>query len=348
MRWYKFAQSVTIDPKPALKMIEEQVDKVIEFMERKRSLADIPINMDAYRKKASAGLSPIEDPAKRHEIEQAVNVALHVASTDPKEAKDAIGQAISTIMRNLPGNLWGQARDLYKTLTDLEDHIEADKVDPEASAGSYRQWLESDLQKGMAQAEEMRAKIQGFLQAIGSKASVIVKLRPAMSYDTGGPVLYPMDFSLDMDFGPGHKSFSPEMTVFTDEQGKYTVDDVLSFGDRDFFDSDAESQAYFQLVEFVRTGRIPGKEKPAFVKLYRGMNPEEFFAWERGDTIPKGKFFTSEPTAEYAQDISGEVPELFSFLVRNDAVAQTDPGTYQTMVDTTMGSGKRITPLEAS
>ena len=78
--------------------------------------------------------------------------------------------------------------------------------------------------------------------------------------------------------------------------------------------------------------------------LYRGMSSEEFQKWESGEIIPKGKFFTSQATNQYAQDISGQYPELFRFRVRDDAVIQTSPDTYQIMRDSKL-EGKKIVPI---
>ena len=162
------------------------------------------------------------------------------------------------------------------------------------------------------------SKIEGFLSGVGSSASVVLEMSPGENYETKSPVFYPMDFSLMMTF-PGSEALEPNMTVFTDEDNGMDVDDVLSWGDGDFFSNDREMRDYFGLVEFLRTGKMP-EQKKGFVRLYRGMNPKEYGAWQSGGAIPAGKYFSSSPTTEYAQDISGEFPELFSFLVDRGVV----------------------------
>jgi hypothetical protein len=196
----------------------------------------------------------------------------------------------------------------------------------------------------MAQAEDLATKIQSFLNQMDNKRlKVTINMSPSTNMDSNSPVFFPMDFNVDVIF-IGSEAEPSSFTVFTDEQNKLDLDDVLSWGDSDFFSTPDESKAYFDLVSFLRTGKLPS-QKAGFIRLYRGMSSKERDAWEAGQTIPDGKFFTNKATAEFSQDISGEVPDLYSFLVDNRVVTETSPGEFQTTQESKL-NGKKIVPLE--
>jgi hypothetical protein len=190
---------------------------------------------------------------------------------------------------------------------------------------------------------DLLSRIEGYLNSAGSDASVVLEMSPGEDYDTRSPVFYPMDFGLTMYF-PGSKVLEPSLTIFTDENKELAIDDVLSWGDHDFFSNEKEMQDYFGLVEFLRTGKMPGQQQGS-IRLYRGMSPKEYEAWQGGATIPPGKYFTSKSSTEYAQDISGEFPELFSFIVDRSIIYETSPGEYQTS-DNSRLDGKKIVPAK--
>lgn len=122
-------------------------------------------------------------------------------------------------------------------------------------------------------------------------------------------------------------------TVFTDTDGSLSewqdgVGDVLDPTDPDFFPADDT------------TGKVRGDKITGDSTLYRGMSAAERSAWDAGEPIPVGKFFTSEPTANMAQDIAGEFPELHEFTVANNDVVETDPGVFQLIRPATLRDGK--------
>jgi hypothetical protein len=65
------------------------------------------------------------------------------------------------------------------------------------------------------------------------------------------------------------------------------------------------------------------------VTMYRGMSDREIDAWNAGDEIPAGKFFTSTPTTAYATDIDREPPVLQQFRVPRDLLIEVAPGEFQ-------------------
>lgn len=116
----------------------------------------------------------------------------------------------------------------------------------------------------------------------------------------------------------------PQFTVLLKDD-KWEVWDMASMDDfREMGVTEAEQEEYFKLVNAVR-GRKPG----GFSFLHRGMSRSEWEAWERGEEIPAGKWFTSEKTVERAADIEGVFPELFTVKIRNEDVVEVDEGSFQ-------------------
>lgn len=337
MRWYKRASRASLDMSVPRKMIENMVARAIPGMEEQERLSRTPLNVDEYAHRADQAMSGMDEEL-RAPLAPMVSGAIDGARSGNREP-------LSDLLDHMIGNMrkrWGEFRELYKALTALDDHMSSSgEVSARQMAEEYRQGLESELSRGEQQALELLSRIEGFLDTVGSDASVVLEMSPGENYETRLPVFHPMDFSLKMTF-PGSEALEPSMTVFTDEDKGMMVDDVLSWGDGDFFSNNREMTDYFGLVEFLRTGKMP-EQKKGFVRLYRGMSPKEYDAWQSGGTIPAGKYFSSSPTAEYAQDISGEFPELFSFLVDRGVVYETSHGEYQTSGEARL-DGKRIVP----
>lgn len=339
MKWYKTASRVSLDMSAVKQMIDNMVARAISGMEEQELLSKTPLDVNTYRREADQALSEMTEET-RALLAPMVDRVMNEVSPENREP---ISDVLEYMIKNLKKQ-WVECRNLWKVLTTMDDHLSSSGTkSAKQMEEEYRTSLESELAKGEQQALELRASIEVFLGAIGSPASVVLEMSPSSNYETSLPVFYPMDFQIKMIF-PGSEELEPSVTVFTDENKSLTVDDVLSWGDSDFFSNEKEMKDYFGLVEFLRTGKMPSQQK-GFIRLYRGMSIAEHDAWASGETIPAGKYFTSSPTAEYAQDISGEFPELFSFQVDRGVIYETSSGEYQTSMESRL-EGKKIVPAK--
>lgn len=105
------------------------------------------------------------------------------------------------------------------------------------------------------------------------------------------------------------------------------VEDVLDITDTDFFPDGPDSDLAADYARAVDAAR--GVPQPGFVTIYRGMGDAEYDSWEAGDEIPLGKWFAGIPTAQFAQDISGAPPNLYSFRIPRHMLMQTGEYEYQ-------------------
>jgi hypothetical protein len=242
---------------------------------------------------------------------------------------------------------WSEIREFYKLLSDFDDHLLAihrEQVPIEQNLMAFQKELQTEYQKGLKEANEVKSKIETFAATLQNpQMRFILKADPAENYETKSPTYDSPTFQIELISPHTEESMEPNFTLFVTED-KITIDDVLDWGDTDFFTDDSVKAAYFGLIDYLRTGQLPQEKGKKFITLYRGMSPEEFQKWESGEIIPRGKFFTSQATNQYAQDISGQYPELFRFRVRDDAVSQTSPDTYQIMRDSKL-EGKKIVPI---
>jgi hypothetical protein len=356
------ASGIVLDEAPVRESMGRALDAWRRAVQDRAELGMEPVNIAQYRASMSASLPASLAPETRSKLEAAGEGIMSVAerAMGSPEAIDAVRDKISSEIQGLLSASrqdqlrWSDVRNFYRLLVDLDEHLAAahgGPTDVEAEVAQYAADLEAKRTQGVAQFEALKAELGRFLGATGLDATI--RLVPNLSQDQyGSDSYYPLNFTMDVQLAGGFEDMPPNMTLFANEDdkgnflGNYQVDDVLEWADTDFFQDDAQRTAYFQLVEFARSGRLPSERKGGkFVTLYRGMSPEEHLAWERGQAIPRGKFFASQPTAQFAQDIAGQFPELFSFRVREDAVVETSPGTFQTMTETTL-KGRRIVPVE--
>ena len=340
------------------KVISEQLDQLRSIYQKEEEFKHITFDPQSYLSKAQNALSILQDPSFKQStlstFQQILNQATQAIQTKTNDANIAIQSQIDQLIQQTMDfgkkNDWSQIRAFYKLCNDLSTHLQmliSDDSSTDQKVDDYHKSLEEQRLKASKQAEELKAKIQQLVSvSLPQNLNVSIEITPSLStneYNTS--VIYPASFSLKLDFG-SENTMPPSMSLFYDEESKgYQVDDVLDFGDTDFFSVQGDAEFYFDLVNFIRTGKLPNQEPSKFITLYRGMSNEEFMAWLSGQTIPKGKFFTSQRTNALAQDISGEFPELFTFKVRSDAVRQTSEGTYQLIRDSRMDQNKRISPV---
>jgi len=356
---YKLAAAqITYDDKPVQNTISGLLDQLRDIYQKEEEFKHIPFNLQTYVSNAQNALSALQDPAFKQSalasFQQIINQAQQAIQNKTDDANNniqtQIDHLISQTMEFGKKGEWSQIRTFYKLCNDLSTHVQmllTNDVSTDQKVEDYRKSLEQQRAQTTQQAEELKAKIQQLISvSLPPNLNVNIQITPNLATDEyRSPVIYPAGFSLELDFG-SENTMSPSMTLFYDEESKsYQVDDVLDFGDTDFFEGQGDAEFYFDLVNFIRTGKLPNQEPAKFVTLYRGMSNDEFMAWLSGQTIPKGKFFTSQRTNALAQDISGEFPELFTFKVRSDAIRQTTEDTYQLIKDSHMDQSKRITPI---
>ncbi len=164
-----------------------------------------------------------------------------------------------------------------------------------------------------------------------------VVIEPELSSADGGDLdalmdperTHSPDFNVEMRADPdAHPDDRPGFTVWTFEDGTIEVEDVVPTDDRAFFPGGPESETAAQYVALIDAARgtVPDNST---VTIYRGMSDAERDAWDRGDEIPAGKFFTDQPTSAYAQDISGAPPSLHTFEIPRSMLVEVAPGEFQ-------------------
>lgn len=339
------------------KVIQDQVDKVQSLMEKDEEIKTKPFDIQHYLADAQSSLSRLQDQNFKNFLLSSLQKLLNEASIaiqtknieDEKKLQTEFHQLIQKTTDYGLKNSYDTIRDFYNLCYDISWHlnliVRKDEKSLSQKVEEFHQELEKEHLKAKQQAASLKAKIQQLISvSLPKELNVQIELKPEIGTDADGVTrIYPLGFSVKMDFG--FETMPPHISLFPREDENYEVDDVLDFGDKDFFTGQGDSEFYFNLVNFLRTGRLPAEEPVKFITLYRGMSNEEFMAWLSGQTIPKGKFFTSQKTQALAQDISGQFPELFTFKVRSDATRQTTKGTYQLIKDCQMDQNKRITPI---
>lgn len=375
------AAQATFDDRELQQIIEESLGRLRNYYATQDRLRQTPLDFNAFvtgmRQRYTILLPQIQAQfedlfnrlnANASNYQMAENIARAIFAIlrkqkEPKHAPYAKFdyeqmQRDRAVERNYMDNIIAMRR----LCLDLTEHIGAvaTQADPvEQKVEEYRNELMVEYNKSMAQVEEVKGRLIAFAQAMKTDCSFDITPNIGEDSLTKEKHLYPISFHVEIhfpnrpegfDYGPSFSMFdkaTEDGQPILDKTGKmqYDVDDVIDWGDTDFFTNNNESQFYFQLIDYIRSGTLPAEKPISFLKLYRGMSPEEFVKWEQGEVIPKGKFFTSVATSQFAQDVSGQFPELFSFRVRSDALAETSPQTFQLMRDCKMETGKKIVPI---
>lgn len=153
------------------------------------------------------------------------------------------------------------------------------------------------------------------------------------------PDLYDTEQIMDLSLGehtpqftveiPGADFINPTFGA-SRREGKWNVDDILNAGDPDFFGENTVLQdRYFGAID-----RLTGADPEELIAIYRAMSPTEYDNWAVGQEIEGGKFFTDQPTAQYAADFQSHrtgMPELYGpFTARRGDLYQVAPNEYQT------------------
>lgn len=212
------------------------------------------------------------------------------------------------------------------------DYFEQNKAD------LWRQYEESVTKGG--------AELRNRLALTGVDG---VRMRPELSSAAGGDLdalmdperTHAPDFDVSMPADPAaHPDDRPGFTVWTFEDGTIQVEDIIDIGDTAYFPGGPESETamnYTKLIDAAR-GQTAADDSP--ITIYRGMSDREINAWDAGEEIPAGKFFTNQPTASYAQDIPGEPPTLQTFSVPRSLLIEVAPGEFQLRQKARMRNGK--------
>lgn len=347
------ASGIAVDDSAAQKSMAKLLADYQRILEDKNQLGQTPLDIRQYHDWMQRSLSQLKDQEVRDKLQAITDdvVSKYEAAKNSPDAIENLRDNLTEVIGGLMRSKWADVREFYRALIDLDAHLSAlgGQTDVVVEVAQYKADLDEKRRQYMAQAEALKSELAKFLGATGTDASLVLETSPAQD-EYKMDVYFPMDFSMDVRFPGSEEDWSPNMTLFSIDEngqptGKYQVDDVLEWGDTDLFQDDNQRTTYFQLVEFLRSGRLPHEKGQKFISLYRGMSTDEYVNWERGQVIPRGKFFTSQRTSQLAQDISGQFPELFSFRVREDAVSETSPGTYQTIMETIL-KGKKIVPSE--
>jgi hypothetical protein len=350
----RFAQQVSLDDSPLRELIQKNINDVRAAAEKTLELSRKPIDQAAYVNAIKQVLAGLPPPIQSVLGPPCQNI-MSLIGTNPARASDAASELIASLVspayQKAMQASWSSVRSLYKILIDMDEHLSAatrQHQSTDEQVAEYSKELETEYGKAMQQMADVREKLVSYSKAVGTNAWFVVKPDFATT-ELGSKILYPINLDIDITFGKERQFETPNFSLWPmeNEQGEilgYEVENVLEWADTDFFENDDERKFYFGLVDFFRTGQLPAQKGKNFIKLYRGMSTDEYVKWERGDIIPKGKFFTSTPTTQFAEDIPGKFPELFSFSVRDDAVAQTSPGTYQIITDSRL-DGKKIVPV---
>ena len=335
--------SVRLDDGSARERVEREIEKMADFYYE--DYEDIHAPYDRKREEAllEKALANIDDDLRESTESVAVAMLDEVEKADTTADYKAVAQKItfaaSKMMKEIKATGRYSPVHVVTFLHDLDDKVMnlagiGDDKDPEEASREYEEEMWSRYRQGVGDGFKRLGKLlKQFCGKLGYGFGF--KLRPNLPSEVGIDAFENMSFHVGFDRG-----MAPDFTVFADGAG-YDVDDVLSWGDRDFFDDPVEQKAYFELVEYLRTGRLP--KRGGYIKLYRGMSTDEYAKWERGQKIPAGKFFTSRRSSALAQDVSGKFPELFTFTVSQDIVTETDPGTFQ-LTQSGRLKGKKIEP----
>lgn len=356
MFWYKRA-AITLDERPLDKVVSELVGKYEDAVQEERLLSQKPFNVQEYNQLANKALSFLPQELAMTlgpSVQDIMSSAQAALQSRDAGQLGVTGDKTSLLLNELLEinkrsgfKSWESIRSLFNLLSDMDSHltVAVKGGGSDGQAWDYETYLLQEKGKGIKQFERLRVLLSRFLASMprGKPAEIMVQPMPSES-ELGLKELFPLSFHVLVQFPRGEQGpMEPSFTVF-DNGGKYEIDDVLDLGDTDFFADDEEARTYFGMINFLRKGGMPAGDK--FLTLYRGMSANEFNKWLGGEAIPEGKFFTSSPTAQMAQDIPGEFPELFRFRVREDCVYETSSGTYQLSRDCQMDRSKRITPKE--
>jgi len=333
--------SVTIENRRFRKAVNDQIEELSESIWRSYEENLEPYTRSGWLRKFQEGLKRVEDEQKAEQLEAlALGYLKQFESgksvADYKRLATQMNQKSREILKEKDFSTLGFTRVLH----DFVDYVHAQYSlkHPEEEIKDIKKEVWTDYKKhAVPVLRRVTTMLKKFCSATGQSFAFEVALREPDFRDS-----YLTDVMKDPSLSVKFKGRrEPDFTLFV-EGNKFDPEDVLSFGDADFFEDMAEQKAYFDLVEYFRSGKLPEK-KQGFLKLYRGMSVEEYQNWQRGQKIPAGKYFTSDKTSALAMDISGEYPELFSFMVDASIVAETDRKTFQ-LTDDAKLRGKKIVP----
>lgn len=333
--------SVTIENRRFRKAVNDQIDKLSDSFWESYERNVEPYSCAVWLKRFKDSAEKIDDAEKAKQFESLAEDYLKQfengkSVVDYKRLAMQMNQKSREVLREKDYSTLAFTR----TLHDFVDYVHAQYSlkHPEEEIKELKRETWTNYKKyAVPVLKNVTSMLKRFCSATGQSFAFQVEVRePSFESTYLSDVM--KDPSLSVKF-KGRKE--PDFTLFVDGN-KFEPEDVLSFGDTDFFEDMSEQKAYFDLVDYFRSGRLPEK-KQGFLKLYRGMSIGEYQNWQKGQKIPAGKYFTSDKTSALAMDVSGEYPELFFFMVDAGIVAETDRKTFQL----TQGGklrGKKIVP----
>jgi len=351
----KFAQAqISIDDSGIKQPMEKQLQMLRQSVSDEAFLAQTPLDGQTYLAKLEPVLTGIQEPDKSKFRTIFQSYVQMLANPNKEPLRDQVETTIRNLITNYK-NRWGEIRLFYLMLIDFDEHVRVSEMIHSPIDQQIKEHA-AEILREYAQGQALTRKLQGeLLSFIAATArpdvSFVIHEQAGTDAATNMPNFKLLDFSIDFVFSrPSENSYSsnewipetPSFTLFVNEDGSYQPEDILSWGDNDFFFNQQEMQLYFQVIDFLRSGKLPAQKGSKFIKLWRGMSPKEYQAWQRGQIIPQGKFFTSVRTEQFAQDVAGEFPELFSFKIRDDIIAETGDKAFQTMVDAKLENGKIV------
>ena len=356
----RFAQTIAFNKELLDRVIQKHLGYHKDALQEELELGATPLDANKYRTIGEQSLTSIQEPL-RSKLNQKLQEIVSKYSTGNieearKDIEETIASIISPAFQKEHGFDWVIIRNFYKMLVGFDDHIMAvsQKQEPlEQQLEVYKAELLKEYNMALQQAQSVLAILESFAATTDKQVKFVLEPNFSTTYLSNVEIIYPLNFSVDVMFSGEREAEPPSFTLFAknDEKenftGKYDVDDILEWGDSDFFINNEERNFYFNLIDYIRTGKLPKDRGTKFITLYRGMSSEEYNKWLAGEVIPAGKFFTTKPTSQMAMDISGEIPELYRVRARDDIVSQTSEDVYQTNVETKM-IGNKLVPLNSS
>jgi uncharacterized protein YjiS (DUF1127 family) len=136
MHWYRLSgvNQVSIDDSYVRHQIDQMVARALPVFSREKELAATDIDLRDYENKLRQALGSIQDQFSKNDIDKALSNILTSASSleTVNEAREGITQLMSNIAHNKRKE-WMQYREVYRLLSDMDDHLWAKEMPPRQS-----------------------------------------------------------------------------------------------------------------------------------------------------------------------------------------------------------------------
>lgn len=361
---YIAAREIKIDESHLWDAVRDDVGSLVQYKARDEAALRSPYNRRTYDQKIQKATQYIDNPQIKKETQAMLSDLLNKFEKLTPDQYPAYSTKLEGVAKKLLEEYRRLSKEVETATGDHQRQLQRDLVDRNLPSlnifvtdfaefvvaqvksaapvdlGAYEREMtdlirQDYLHEGKPIVLRLKDKLEKFCKATHCTFGLVIKVEA----DQGEYGINVKSPRLSVDFD---RKWAPGFTVFP-HGSQFLVEDVLSVGDRDFFDDPAEEGMYFDLVDYIRTGKLPGKDQ-GFIKLYRGMTRPEYREWQRGGIIPKGKFFTSNKSSALAQDIPGVYPDLYTFQVDRSVVRETDHGTFQLIKPARLEGEKSIVP----